>query len=182
MTQTALILIDIQNDYFPGGIIELENPENAANNASALLAAFRQSQQPLVHIQHENHNPNLPFMKPNTEGQRIHASVAPDAGETVIVKHYPNAFWETRLEEVLRSQGIGTVLLAGMMTHMCVSTTARAAMERGFQVLIAEDACATRSLDFKGTSIPAQEVHRTALAEVSVFAELVDSAQVVADL
>lgn len=179
MTKTALVIVDIQNDYFPNGAMELVDPAKAAANARTLLDAFRANGQPIIHIQHENPNPDLPFLLPGTEGQKIHPEVQPAKGETVIVKHFPSAFRQTDLDERLKSLGVDKVLIAGMMTHMCVSGTARAAMELGFQVAIAQDACATRALQFKGNTIPADTVHQTALAELTLFAELVDTQQLV---
>lgn len=175
MTETALVIIDIQNDYFPGGALELVEPLKAAANARKLLDSFRASGQLVLHVQHENHNPELPFMLPGTEGQKIHSEVQPTEGENLITKHFPNAFRQTRLEEVLRDKGIEKLIIAGMMTHMCVSATARAAMELGFQVAIVQDACATRALEFRGKTIPAETVHQTALAEVAMFTEILDA-------
>ncbi|MDH5218380.1 MAG: cysteine hydrolase [Gammaproteobacteria bacterium] len=172
MENTALLIIDIQNDYFPGGKLALDKPQIAANNTARLLDYFRVNGLPLVHIQHENLNPDLPFMLPDSEGQKIHPSVRPDQGETLITKHYPNAFWSTNLEQHLKTQRIENLVIAGMMTHMCVSSTTRAAMERGFNVSLIADACATRSLEFNGQLIPAETVHQTALAELTLIARI----------
>jgi nicotinamidase-related amidase len=175
MSDTALLIIDVQNDYFPGGAMELSNPAGAAANIRILLDTFRASGQPVVHIQHENLMPDLPFMLPGTEGQKIHAKVLPAEGEMHIVKHFPNSFRQTGLEEILREKGIQKLLITGMMTHMCVSATTRAAMELGFLPTIVQDACATTALEFRGETIPAETVHRTALAEVGLFTDIVDT-------
>jgi len=172
MENTALVLIDIQNDYFPGGALVLEQPELAAEKAAQLLGLFREQQLPIVHIQHENLNPEPPFMLPDSEGQKIHPSVQPLANERCIGKHYPNAFWQTELETYLKEQGIKRLVVVGMMTHMCVSTTTRGAMERGFEVTIIQDACSTRSLELGGIEIPAETVHRTSLAELTLIAQV----------
>ena len=172
MKNTALILIDIQNDYFDGGALELANADQAAKNASSLLNIFRTRQLPIIHIQHETLQPEMGFMLPGTRGQQIHSSVAPNEGEICLTKHYPNAFWNTVLEEVLKEQNITHAVVAGMMTHMCVSTTIRAAMERGFQVTAIQDACATRTLSLNNEEIPADVVHQTALAELTLIANI----------
>lgn len=172
MEHAALILIDIQNDYFPGGALVLQEPEQAAEKAAQLLSVFRERQRPIVHIQHENLNPELPFMLPNSDGQKIHLSVQPLLNEQHIIKNYPNAFWQTELETYLKAQGIKRVVIAGMMTHMCVSTTSRAAMERGFEVTIIQDACATRPLELNGIEISAETVHTTSLAELTLIAQV----------
>ena len=90
--KTALILIDIQNDYCPGGKGELENPLEAALQARRLLDFFRQQKWPTVHIQHVATRPGAVTFLPDTDGVKIHASILPLAGETVIVKHFPNSF------------------------------------------------------------------------------------------
>ncbi len=172
MEQTALILIDIQNDYFPGGKMILEEPEQAAQTAAQLLDLFRQKQKTIVHIQHESLTPAIPFLLPETEGQKIHASVRPLPHEQVFTKHYPSAFWQTALETWLSSLGVKKLIIAGMMTHMCISATARAAMERGFEVTIVQDGCATLALELDGVEIPAETVHRTALAELTLIAQI----------
>ncbi|GAK84530.1 isochorismatase [Vibrio ponticus] len=169
----ALIIIDIQNDYFAGGAMPLSNPEAAADNAKLLLEHFRQQGKPVIHVQHLAAPPELGFMLPGTEGQKIHPSVAPNEGETVVIKHYPNAFASTNLHQVLVELGVTEVVLVGMMTHMCVSSTARATIEYGLKTTIAHDACATCALPIFDEVIPADNVHKTALAEVSNIAQLV---------
>lgn len=98
----------------------------------------------------------------------------PKGGEVVITKGYPNAFWETELEAVLNQCDVTSIVIVGMMTHMCVSTTTRAAMERGFMVKVIADACATRSLSLFGEDISAEMVHATALAELQMLADVVN--------
>ncbi|MBL1276667.1 MAG: cysteine hydrolase [Ectothiorhodospiraceae bacterium] len=172
MENTALIIIDIQNDYFPGGAMALEQPEQAAQIAARLLSEFRERELPVIHIQQENINPDLAFMLPGSDGQKIHKSVEPLATEPCFIKHYPNAFWQTELEAYLHEKGIKHIVIAGMMTHMCVSATTRSAMERGFTVTIIQDACATLSLSLDGVEIPAETVQRTALAELTLLAAI----------
>ncbi|WP_104401640.1 cysteine hydrolase family protein [Vibrio penaeicida] len=172
MENTALVLIDIQNDYFEGGALPLENPIEAATKAQQLLNEFRNADRPIIHIQHLAANSELGFMLPDTKGQEIHSTVIPKSQETVLTKHYPNSFWETDLESTLRQFGVEHVVIAGMMTHMCVSTTTRAAMERGFQTTVIQDACATRALELGDKTIPAYIVHETALAELTLLANI----------
>lgn len=172
-SQAALIIIDIQNDYFDGGKLALEKPAAAASNSSAILQRFRESNHLVVHVQHDNVDDAKPFLVHGTEGQKIHASVAPSANEIIVTKHFPNAFWQTDLDAILRRNNVSEVTIVGMMTHMCVSATARAAMERGYQIVIISDACATRSLEFEGEVLPAETVHKVALAEVAMFSKLV---------
>jgi nicotinamidase-related amidase len=161
---TALILIDIQNDYFPGGKMELEGSVEASERAARLLAFFRAAHLPRVHIQHVSTRPTATFFLPNTEGVRTHVSVAPREDETLFQKHYPNSFRDTPLLDHLRGAHIERVVIAGMMTHMCVDATTRAAFDEGFQCLIAGDACATRALTHAGKTVRAEDVHRAFLA------------------
>ncbi len=161
---TALVLIDIQNDYFPGGKMELEGSPQASECARLLLDYFRQSGRPIVHVQHVSVRPGATFFLPDTEGVKTHVNVQPRQGEIVIQKHYPNSFRETGLLDYLRGNGIDQLVIAGMMTHMCVDATTRAATDYGFPCLIAGDACAARALTFGNQSVPAAQVHAAFLA------------------
>lgn len=164
---TALVLIDIQNDYFPGGKMELVGSLAASECARSLLERARKTGLPLVHIQHVAVRPGSTFFLPDTEGVNTHPNVLPQSQEAVIQKHFPNAFRETRLLDWLRERSITRLVIAGMMTHMCVDATTRAATDHGFDCLIAEDACATRALSFAGHTIPAESVHYAFLAALN---------------
>ena len=122
----GLLIIDIQNDYFPGGKMELDGSEKAGNVAGQLLSFFREQKLPVTHIQHVA-GPDGPFFVPGTPGVEIRPVVKPSGNEALIQKHFPNAFRETRLLDHLRSQGIDQLVITGMMTHMCVDAAARAA-------------------------------------------------------
>jgi nicotinamidase-related amidase len=165
---TALVLVDIQNDYFPGGKMSLENMDAAAANAARLLAAFRERALPIVHVRHLSVRPGATFFVPGTAGADIHASVAPRAGEPVVEKNFPNAFRATDLESRLRTAGADHVVIAGAMSHMCIDATARAAFDHGFKCTVAEDACATRALEFDGRTLPARDVHAAFMAALAV--------------
>jgi nicotinamidase-related amidase len=161
---TALVLIDLQNDYFPGGAMELVGADDAVSNARALLLAFRQRSLPIFHVQHIAKRAGATFFLPGTRGAEIHSAVVPSTGEVVVTKHFPNSFRETILLEGLRSIGASKVVVAGMMTHMCVDTTVRAASDFGFQVAVAQDACATRALQFGAQRVEAGDVQVAYLA------------------
>ena len=161
---TALLLVDIQNDYFPGGAMELVGAEAAAKQAAGLLAAFRQKALPVVHVQHIATHTGATFFLPGSEGANIQQAVYPASGETVIQKHFPSSFRETSLLTHLRQHGITQLLIAGMMTHMCIDTTVRAAADLGFACSLAHDACATRALSFGDTLVPAPSVQAAYLA------------------
>lgn len=171
--KTALLIIDIQNDYFPGGKMELAGSIEAAAAAARLLAAFRKQAWSIFHVQHIAAQPNPTFFLPGTPGTDIHASVAPLPGEPVITKHYPSGFRNTDLLEQLKSAGVDTLLICGMMSHMCVDTTVRAAFDLGFSCIVSHDACATRELSFKGVTVPAKQVHASYMAALgAVFAQV----------
>ncbi len=171
---TALIIIDIQNDYFPGGRMELVGAEAAAQRAKKVLASFRDHNLPVIHIRHISTRPAATFFLPGTSGSEIYPSVAPLPGEAVFVKNFPNSFRETPLLEHLRGLGVDKLVLAGMMTSMCVDATARASFDLGFQNVLLHDAMATRDLSFNGATIPAAEVHGAFLAALgSVYGRII---------
>jgi nicotinamidase-related amidase len=163
----VLLLIDIQNDYFPGGNAPLHEPMKAAQCASRLLDRFRELRKPVIHIQHISTRADATFFLPNTEGARIHPSVAPLDTEATVEKHFPNAFRETQLLACLREKKIASLAIAGMMTHMCVDTTVRAAADHGFECKLAADACATKALQFQGKSVTAPDVQAAFLASLA---------------
>jgi nicotinamidase-related amidase len=163
----ALLIVDIQNDYFPGGKMELEGSEAAGRRAGQLLAAFRERNQAVIHVQHISLRPGSTFFLPDTDGVAIHPSVAPLEHETVIQKHFPNSFRDTELLAQLRRLEVKELVIAGMMTHMCIDATTRAAADAGFTCSLAHDACATRSVSFGGTAVPAEHVNASFLAALN---------------
>jgi nicotinamidase-related amidase len=146
--KSALLLIDIQDFYFPGGKLQLENPEMAGMNPGLILDHFRKSELPVYHIRH-NFEP----------GGNIHHYVKPEAGEPVISKDQVNAFVDTNLLEMLQADSIEQLVICGMQTHMCVEAAVRAGHDLGFTCLLVTDACATRALQYEEHIIPAKNVH-----------------------
>jgi nicotinamidase-related amidase len=164
----GLLLIDIQNDYFPGGKMELVGIEQAARNAGLMLTEWRNRAFPVFHIQHISKRPGATFFLPNTKGVEIHKSVAPRTGEAIIEKYFPNAFRDTDLLNVLKRSEVDEVVICGAMTHMCVDATTRAAFDLGFRCTVIDDACATRNLDYKGTTVEAGKVQAAFMAALAV--------------
>jgi nicotinamidase-related amidase len=160
----ALLIIDIQNDYFPGGRFPLVEPEAAAEAAGRVLGAFREKGEAVVHVQHVWDAEDAAFFQPGTPGIEINAAVAPAEGEPVVQKELPNAFLGTDLESRLRADGIQDLVVAGMMSSMCVDATVRAASDLGFGVTVVHDACAAPDLEFGGQSIDGGTVHATFMA------------------
>lgn len=161
-----LLVIDIQNDYFADGALPLVDSEAAALQAGRLLAHFRARHWPVVHIRHTALRTDASYLRPDTPGADIHPAVAPQGDEPVILKHYPNSFRETVLLDTLRALRCERLVVAGMMTHMCIDTSVRAAADLGFDCVLAHDACATRALRFGDTSVSAAQVQAAYLASL----------------
>lgn len=167
MSDHALLIVDIQNDYFPGGRYLLSGIEEAACKAQQVLAFFRKNGRPVIHVRHEFPADQAPFFAPGTEGARIHESVRPFEGETVILKHYPNSFRETPLKEVLERQKVKKLTIIGSMSHVCIDATTRAASDKGYDVTVLHDCVATTDLSFNGVNVPAKEVHAAFMAALA---------------
>jgi len=167
MSKQALIIIDIQNDYFPGGKWALDGADQAADNAAKLLNAARKRGDLVVHVRHEFESSDAPFFVPGSEGAAIHAKVQPVAGEPVVLKHKVNAFRDTPLKTTLDQHGITDLTIVGSMSHMCIDAATRAAADFGFDVTVAHDACATLPLDFNGKQVPAADVQASAMAALA---------------
>lgn len=185
MSKTALLLIDIQNDYFSsfsGAKWALSGTEAAAENAALLLSVFREKNLPVIHVRHQFTTPDAPFFAPDTEGAQIHASVTPQAGETVVVKSEINSFKATELDAVLKQKGVERLVIVGAMSHMCIDAVVRAAADLGYECHLAHDACATLDLEFNGTHVPAHLVHAAFMAALEFGYSRVDSAQNLAKL
>jgi len=159
MSQAALIIIDFQNDYFPGGKWALHQVQQAAANAALLLADARAKAIPVFHVRHEFQHQDAPFFTPGSSGAQIHPSLAPLENEPVILKHQVNSFQDTQLKTLLDAKGINQVTIAGAMSHMCIDAATRAAADFGYQVKVIEDACASRDLEFAENIVPAEQVH-----------------------
>lgn len=179
----GLVIVDIQNDYFPGGKMELVGIEAASRRAAELLRVFRDRGWPTFHIQHVFTNPEAPFFLPNTPGVEIHESVRPLEGETVVVKHFPNSFRESSLLEKIRGAGADQLVICGAMSHMCIDATTRAAADLGFPCTLVHDACATRDVEFEGRTIPAEQVHGSFMSALGwAYAKLVSAEEAVREV
>ncbi|WP_373540485.1 cysteine hydrolase family protein [Chamaesiphon sp.] len=164
----GLIVVDIQNDYFSSGNLELVGIEQAAKNAGKILQKFRDKQSLVFHIQHISNQSEATFFLPDSQGAKIHESVAPQSNEIIVVKHFPNSFRETHLLKYLKDSEIEEVVICGAMSHMCIDATTRAAFDFGFQCVVIEDACATRDLEHKGKTVKAAEVHAAFMAALAM--------------
>lgn len=180
MSKSAVIVVDLQNDYLSSGRWPLVGIDRAVANAAKVIQAARSTGRKVIHVRHE-FPADGPFFAAGTEGARIIDAVAPAEGETIITKNHPNSFRDTNLKQVLDDGGITDVVIVGAMSHMCIDATARAASDFGYATTTVEDACATRDVEFDGTTVPASDVHAAfmsglafAYGQVKVTADLTD--------
>lgn len=161
---TALLLIDIQDFYFPGGRSALTEPEKAAENAALLLSYFRDRKLPVIFIRH-NSEP----------GGEINGTVEPVAGEMIFSKDEVNCFRGTGLNDYLKSIDTKKLVICGMQTHMCVEAAVRAADDLGYECILIHDACATRDLKYGDKIIKAEDVHYSTLAALKFYSEVIST-------
>ena len=177
MNKRAVIAIDIQNEYFPGGRMPLVGIQQAAANAARVIDAARAKGDTVIHVRHLSKAADAPIFAPGTAGIEINATVAPADGEKVITKNYVNSFRDTDLKATLDAGGIEEVVIVGAMSHMCVEGATRAAADFGYKTSVIHDACATRDLEFNGKTVPAAQVHDAVMAAIAFgYGELVDTA------
>jgi nicotinamidase-related amidase len=162
---TALLIIDIQDFYFPGGAMPLVRPEAASLNAARILEKFREEGRPVIHVGHNAKNK-----------MGFHEAVAPKSGEKVFYKDEVSAFNGTDLLSYLKEQKVQRLVIVGMQTHMCVEAAVRAAYDLGFECILVEDACATRNLKYKDREIRAEDVHAATLSTLDrTYSVVVDT-------
>lgn len=168
----ALVLIDIQNIYFTPGNYLLLKPEIAADNTSKVLHYFRHHNLPIFHVKHLFEPKDYIMSKDYLTD--FYKSVVPIDNEIVIEKEYPNAFLKTILKKELDRLEIDTLIIAGMMSHMCIDTTVRAAKDYNYQVTVLDNACTTYDLSYNGEKIPADIVHKIFMSALNgAFAKVV---------
>ncbi len=161
--RTALLIVDIQEFYFPGGALPLVNADQAARRAGRLLQEFRKAGELVVHVGHNA-----------AQGAGFHSEVMPTTGEKVFYKDEVNSFQGTELLGYLREKQVTDLVICGMQTHMCLEGAVRAAADFGFKCVVVQDACATRDLKFKGEVIAAQAVHLATLSTLGAYAQIQD--------
>ncbi len=175
MKNSALLIIDVQNDYFPGGRCELYQSNEAMEVIKQLIARFRKENGPIIYMQHINTIPGC-FMEEGTVGSEIHPAIMPRKEDVVLKKSRPNSFYKTGLQEILKEQGITDLHVCGMMSHMCVDTTVRVASDLDYKVTVYANACTTMSLTWQGLTIPAETVHKAYMASLDgVFATVISN-------
>ena len=164
LADSTLVLIDYQNTYTTG-VMELDGWQSALDAGARLLARAREAGTTVIHVINDG-GEGTPY-DIRAEIGRIHPSVAPADGETVVVKGVPDSFVGTDLAEHVEAAGKNDLVIAGFMTHMCVQFTAQGAFLRGNRPTVVADACATRALPVTGTELDASQVHSSALATIA---------------
>lgn len=162
-SESAVIIIDAQNEYV-NGKLPLVNIEPALDNIAILLKAARAAGAPVIHVQHKGRAGGL--FDPGADAFKLAPQAASEAGETIVEKPLPNAFAQTSLQDELAKTGRKQLIVAGFQTHMCISSTVRAALDLGYRTTVVADAAATRDLPDPtgGPAFAAAELHRAALA------------------
>ncbi|WP_342642804.1 cysteine hydrolase family protein [Rhodoligotrophos ferricapiens] len=164
LSRSTLVLIDYQNEYVSGAL-PLAGVDQAISAAAMLLEKARKAGARIIHVAHKG-KPGSLFDREAERGQIIGA-ITPRADERVIEKALPNAFAQTELAKVIGQEG-RPLVIAGFMTHMCVSSTVRAALDLGYSTTVVEAACATRDLPgVDGEPVSGRMVHRVALTELA---------------
>jgi nicotinamidase-related amidase len=169
----ALILIDIQNIYFTPGKYQLFKPEIAAENTRKVLQYFRQNSLPIIHVKHlfggkgYVESKDKDYLESQEYLCNFYKTVEPINAEIIIEKKYPNSFLKTVLKEELDRLQIDTLIIAGMMSHMCIDTTVRAAKGFDYQITVIDDACTTYDLKYNEENIPANIVHKVFMAALN---------------
>ena len=172
----GLLIIDVQRDYFPGGKMQLVGSIEASEKIKNVIKIFRNNSKPIIHIKHISIKEHASFFLPNTEGIEFHENVIPINTEIIIQKHYPNSFRETNLDRLCKEKKIDSLVIVGMMTHMCIDTTTRAAYDLGYKCIVLEDCCATKSLNYRNKIIDSKDVQASFLAAIDgTFARVISS-------
>lgn len=178
----VLVIVDIQNFYFAGGRLPLVGCDAAGLKAKQLLELFRAKKWPVVHVRHLSKGVEDAPLAGASEWS-FQANVVPAPGEAVVTKHEVNGFRGTNLEAILKGLKAKDLVIIGMQTHMCLEGTVRAAADLGYSVTVAQDACATRDLEYDGKKIPAEAVHLSTLATLKGnYARILDTNELTKEL
>jgi nicotinamidase-related amidase len=178
MSKRAIVVVDLQNDYWPSGKWPLDGIDQAAANAAKVIEKARAVGDTVIHVRHESAGADAPFFVPGSVGAEIHQVVRPAAEETVILKNHPNAFRETGLKQALDQQNVEEVVVVGAMSHMCIAATGRAATDFGYRTTVVHDACATREVEFEGVTVPAAQVHAANMSALAfAYGDVIGTAE-----
>lgn len=180
MKNTALLIVDLQNDYFPdfdGAKWPLENTKEVFSNTLTLLEKFREEKRPIIYIKHESLSDDAPFFIPNSKGVEIYDKLKPYKNEKVIIKNNINSFKNTDLKDTLDRLKIEKLFICGAMSHMCIDAITRASKDYEYECFVAFDACSTLPLEFNGRTVSSLDVHTSFMAALDFAYAKVDSSK-----
>ncbi|OFI49564.1 isochorismatase [Floricoccus tropicus] len=169
----ALIIIDVQNDYFKNGKMELNNTENALIIINKLERKFYEANLPVIYIRHIKNDLKADFFAKNSHGSELEERLLLNHSSIIIEKQFPNSFYKTKLLSTLKKLKVEQVIICGMMTHMCVDSTTRASNELGLKPILIADGTATKDLYFDEELISSKYVQLSFLASLKNFAKVI---------
>jgi nicotinamidase-related amidase len=170
MATRALIVIDVQNEYFDGKLPISDPPTSTSlPNITRAMDAATAAGIPVIVVQHVDDDPAGGIFVRGTSEQQLHPEIAARPRDHLVEKKLPGSFTDTNLQELLESEGVDTVAIAGYMTHMCVDTTSRQAAHLGLGVEVLSDATGTLSLENVGGRATGEELHRATLVAQGQF-------------
>ncbi|GAA5800286.1 Isochorismatase-like protein [Helicostylum pulchrum] len=169
MSQEALIVVDVQNDYFPDGKLPTWNPVETAEACAKLIQKFRQEGKEVVFVKHvmkDSQAKSYNFLIKGTDGAEIHDSVKPLPTEKIVTKHEVSGFVGTDLKEYLTSKGVKKLVVVGMMIHNCVNATVYSGVAEGFPCIVVEEAVNTMDQPYDGELVKAQDIKKAFLTGI----------------
>jgi len=170
----ALIVVDMQNDYYIGGAMELVGIERAHTRTVELIELMKSRGDKVIFVQHLA-SEDASFFKEGSYGGEFYDELPVQKDDEIVRKRYPNSFRDTNLKELLDSDDISQLVVCGAMTHMCIDTTVRAAYDLGYSVELVGDACVTKDLEYDGVVIDADMVQRSFLAALDgIFCDVLN--------
>jgi nicotinamidase-related amidase len=177
MKKRALIVIDVQNEYFDGRLpISDPSPTSSLASIGRAMDAASRSGVPVIVVRHGDTNRDAEIFRVGSHAWELHPEVDRRPRDHLVEKTLPGSFTQTPLGDILAAAGVDTVTIAGYMTHMCVDTTAREAAHRGLSVEILNDATGTLALSNSGGSATGEELHRaTLVAQGQFFADILST-------
>jgi nicotinamidase-related amidase len=183
MPKRALIVIDVQNEYFDGALpISDPPPDESVANIGRAMDAASAAGVPVIVVRHTSDD-DSPIFQQGSHAWELHPEVERRPRDHLVDKHLPGSFTGTNLESILASEEVDSVAITGYMTHMCVDTTSRQAAHRGLAVEILNDATGTLALTNSGGSAAGEELHRaTLVAQGQFFADVLSTDDWVARL
>jgi nicotinamidase-related amidase len=177
VSKRALIVIDVQNEYFDGALPISDPPSGTSlENIGKAMEAAKAAGVPVIVVRHTDSEEDAKIFRKGSHAWELHPEIERRERDHLVDKTLPGSFTDTPLGDILASDGVDTVSITGYMTHMCVDTTARQAAHRGLAVEILNDATGTLPLENSGGSATGEELHRaTLVAQGQFFADVLST-------